>query len=673
MLTFKEAKGLYEICSDEKVIFQFNANEKIISVGKGKADYKMSRGSFRFKEKIENKIDLFLGKLSKNNGEINLELNNKNGEQLFFLIISVLDDRVKFHFEPFKNNDYNRLWFRLPAKPDEHIYGTGETFTVFDLRGEKVRIWVAEHSNAARIAKKIIKEKLRGKKPKKMLKFSKYETYYSQPTFVSSRKYFLHIDSNAYMDFDFSHIDYHEFMIRGLGDIYIGVADNFEGIMKNLTNLLGRQPKLPDWVYDGAILGIQGGTEIVKEKLEKAAKHNMKVAGVWCQDWEGARITFVGKQLMWNWEWDKEWYKDLDKELPKLKAQGIHFLGYCNPFLATEKDLYKYASSKGYCVKDKDGKDYLVKITTFSAAMVDLTNPDAYEWIKKVIKENMIGFGLDGWMADFGEYLPTDSVLFSGENAEIVHNTWPALWAKANREAVEECGKLGEVFFFTRAGHTNSVKYSTLMWTGDQHVDWSYDEGLPSVIPATLSLAVCGFGLAHSDVGGYATFSHMRREQELLMRWSEMSTFSPLFRSHEGNRPDDNVQFDANEELLDHYSKMSRIHFALAPYLKAADTCNSENGIPVMRPLFFYYHDKADFSEMYEYLLGRDLLVAPVIEKGAANRNVYFPDDTWIHLWTGKEYRNGCISVEAPLGKPPVFCRKDSEYLNEFLRLADII
>jgi len=673
MLTFKEAKGLYEICSDEKVIFQFNANEKIISVGKGKADYKMSRGSFRFKEKIENKIDLFLGKLSKNNGEINLELNNKNGEQLFFLIISVLDDRVKFHFEPFKNNDYNRLWFRLPAKPDEHIYGTGETFTAFDLRGEKVRIWVAEHSNAARIAKKIIKEKLRGKKPKKMLKFSKYETYYSQPTFVSSRKYFLHIDSNAYMDFDFSHIDYHEFMIRGLGDIYIGVADNFEGIMKNLTNLLGRQPKLPDWVYDGAILGIQGGTEIVKEKLEKAAKHNMKVAGVWCQDWEGARITFVGKQLMWNWEWDKEWYKDLDKELPKLKAQGIHFLGYCNPFLATEKDLYKYASSKGYCVKDKDGKDYLVKITTFSAAMVDLTNPDAYEWIKKVIRENMIGFGLDGWMADFGEYLPTDSVLFSGENAEIVHNTWPALWAKANREAVEECGKLGEVFFFTRAGHTNSVKYSTLMWTGDQHVDWSYDEGLPSVIPATLSLAVCGFGLAHSDVGGYATFSHMRREQELLMRWSEMSTFSPLFRSHEGNRPDENVQFDANEELLDHYSKMSRIHFALAPYLKAADTCNSENGIPVMRPLFFYYHDKADFSEMYEYLLGRDLLVAPVIEKGAANRNVYFPDDTWIHLWTGKEYRNGCISVEAPLGKPPVFCRKDSEYLNEFLRLADII
>ena len=65
--------------------------------------------------------------------------------------------------------------------------------------------------------------------------------------------------------------------------------------------------------------------------------------------------------------------------------------------------------------------------------MVYLTNPEAYEWIKSVIKKNMIDFGLDGWMADFGEYLPTDCVLFSGEDAEKVHNSWPARWAKVNR------------------------------------------------------------------------------------------------------------------------------------------------------------------------------------------------------------------------------------------------
>ena len=671
MISLQESNGKLCVLLNGLPAFRFEREAVIAIVGTGKAEYKMNRGSFRFKEKTVEKAALYTGEQKCEDGTGSIVLKTRSGVAVFNLVVKPNGDTVRFHLEPLTTNEYNRLTFRLPAKADEHVYGCGETFTKFDLRGEKVRIWVAEHSNALRIAKKIAKEKLRGKRPEKILPFSEYATYYAQPTFVSSNGYFLHVDSPAYMDFDFTHKDYHEITVRDLGDVVIGFADDYEGILESLTGMLGRQPKLPEWVFEGAILGIQGGTEKVIGKLEKSAKHNMKVAGVWCQDWEGARITFVGKQLMWNWEWDREWYKNLDRTLPELKAKGIRFLGYCNPFLATEKNLYKHAAPKGYCVKDKNGNDYLVKITTFSAAMVDLTNPEAYDWIKSVIKKNMIGFGLDGWMADFGEYLPTDCVLYSGESAEKIHNTWPALWAKANREAVEESGKLGEVFFFTRAGHTGTVKYSTMMWTGDQHVDWSYDEGLPSVIPASLSLSVCGFGLSHSDVGGYATFSHMRREPELLMRWAELSVFSPLFRSHEGNRPDDNAQFDANETVLSHYAAMSRLHAALAPYLKEACALTAEKGVPVMRPLFFYYTGERDFTEMYEYLLGRDILVAPVLKKGKSIWNVYLPDDTWIHLWSGKEYAGGDYTVAAPLGEPPVFCRKSSGYLGEFLKLKN--
>ncbi len=76
-------------------------------------------------------------------------------------------------------------------------------------------------------------------------------------------------------------------------------------------------------------------------------------------------------------------------------------------------------------------------------------------------------------MADFGEYLPTDTYLHNGVSAEIMHNAWPALWAKCNYEALEETGKLGEILFFMRAGSTGSQKYSTMMWAGDQNVDWS--------------------------------------------------------------------------------------------------------------------------------------------------------------------------------------------------------
>ncbi len=670
MTEIKWTDGAVEIFAFGRSVFRFDRQASPLSVGRGSATYKMKRGSFKFREKAFETVPLFFGAPKPEAGAV--ELADKGGNVLFLLKASVDGGLLRLRLEPLTQRKFNRLTFRLPAEADEHVYGSGETFTKFDLRGETARVWVAEHSSAARIAKKVLYEKVFGKKPKRVLKFSSYETYYAQPTFVSSRRYFVHIDSNAYMDFDFTRPDRHEIRARGFGEICLGFAEDFESLSRLLASLLGRQPRLPDWAYDGAILGIQGGTQAVLDKLEKAKSENMKVCGVWCQDWEGERITFVGKQLMWNWAWDRELYPNLDAVIPQLKGEGVRFLGYCNPFLAVEKELYKEASAKGYCVKNSKGEDYLVTTTTFPAAMVDLSNPEASEWIKRVIQVNMIDFGLGGWMADFGEYLPTDCVLHSGEPAEEIHNAWPAIWAKINREAVEERGKLGEVFFFTRAGHTQTVRYSTLMWTGDQQVDWSFAEAMPSVIPASLSLAMCGFGLAHSDVGGYATFAHIRREPEQLMRWAEMSVFSPLFRSHEGNRPGDNVQFDSTPEILRHYARMSRLHAALAPYLKEADRVNSETGVPVMRPLFFYYDEPRAYTEMYEYLLGRDILVAPVLEKGQTVKAVYLPADRWVHLWSGKVYGGGEHAVGAPLGKPPVFCRADSGYLEAFLKLSAI-
>jgi hypothetical protein len=97
---------------------------------------------------------------------------------------------------------------------------------------------------------------------------------------------------------------------------------------------------------------------------------------------------------MWNWKADDELYPDLKNKIAEWKEKGVHFLGYINPFMAIEKPLYKYASEHGYCVKNKKGEDYMVTITTFPAAMIDFTNPEAYEWYKNLIKENMIGIGI---------------------------------------------------------------------------------------------------------------------------------------------------------------------------------------------------------------------------------------------------------------------------------------
>ena len=122
--------------------------------------------------------------------------------------------------------------------------------------------------------------------------------------------------------------------IDSIDNFCIGFGDTFEDTVSELSEILGRQPELPDWVYDGAILGIQGGTEIMMNKVRTCLDRGMKVAGVWIQDWEGRRITAFGKQLMWNWEWDRELYPGLDKAIEELKEKNIRVMGYCNPFLA---------------------------------------------------------------------------------------------------------------------------------------------------------------------------------------------------------------------------------------------------------------------------------------------------------------------------------------------------
>ncbi len=635
-----------------------------IAIGGGEASFPMKRGSFKYKDKLKWREELSVEEVQAGRQFV---LRDGRGEEQGKLYVTERDGRFHVRME-FVRQDVNRYWLTFPTGCEEHFYGCGETFSKFDLKGEKVRVWVAEHKNTERISKKIIAEKIRGRRPGQVLDFSKYESYYVQPTFVSSAKYFVHVDGSSYMEFDFRKSGSVTLHFRENAEIIFGEAKSFAQLSGKLGELLGRQKELPDWIYDGVILGMQEGTAVVEEKLKRAKEAGVRVAGVWCQDWSGCRRTGFGYQVMWNWAWDKELYPDLPGKIKKWRQEGVRFLGYINPFLAIEKELYRYAAEHGYCVKNKDGEDYLVTITTFPAAMIDFTNPAAYEWYKGLIKENLIGLGMSGWMADFGEYLPPDCVLYSGEDAQLVHNQWPAIWARMNTEAICECGKEGEIFFFTRAGFTGTVATSTMMWNGDQHVDWSMDDGLPSVIPATLSLAMSGYGITHSDAGGYTTIMHMTRGRELLMRWEEMNVFSPLLRTHEGNQPSRNAQFDSSENLLKHLANMSRLHVALKPYLRQCVREAAESGVPVMSPLFYHYEETAAYREAYEYLLGREILVAPVLSAGARTRTCYLPQDEWVHLFTGKKYHGGVHEVAAPLGCPPVFVRAGSGVREEIVK-----
>ncbi len=622
-----------------------------VILGVGSDSFKMDRGTFKTKDKYSLKKKFKFDSTNENE----LLFKSNDGETLKIKFIEG-GDSLTLLFDVEKK--YNRISFNLNSTKDEKFYGCGEQFTSFNLKGKKVHIWVSEHQGFMKILKKVLRETIFGVRPDHKGKYKNHETYYSASFFVSSMNYSVDSDIDTYQEYDFKNtktiLTYRSIPNK----ITIRKAGSPIELSKKTVETLGVSSRIPDWVNDGAILATQGGSEILLKKMEKAEKAGMTIKGFWCQDWSGQYVTDFGSQVFWNWEADKNHYKDFDNLIKTLHEKGIKFLGYINTFLKEDTKLYNEAKSNGYLVKKKDGSVYLIKSTTFDAGIVDLTNPDAYNWYKEIIKVNMIDFGLDGWMADFGEYLPTDSYPFGGD-AKTLHNLWPTLWAKLNDEAIKERGKEGEIFIFNRAAYKTSVPYTYSVWNGDQHVDFSDEYGLGSVIPATISMAVSGVGVAHSDTGGYTTVAHMKRSVELMKRWSELNVFTPIYRFHEGNRPEANVQFDA-DSVLDHLTNISKLFVSLKPYRTKVLNEYYEGHIPCNRPLFYHYDEDWCYTCQDEMMFGDSIIIAPVVREKKYKKKVHLPKGNWKMFFTDLEFTGGEYEVDAPINMPVAFFNKDS-------------
>ncbi len=640
---------------------QFTNGECQFVIGKAKTRYKMSRGSFKKRIRVHDKHVLRYEHQQDNryifsDGVASAE------------IILIEEETLKMHF----HIDYGYNYFQLRFKTfeGEHIYGGGEQYTSPDLQGKEATIWVSEHQQVLEIAKKLLRWKLhRGPEPERMASYKHQQTYCAVPSFISSKHYAIYCHGDAYGSLKFNNgeviISFHDMP----KSISLLTADSTKELAAKLCEYVGISPRVPDWVNDGAILAVQGGMDEIRKKYEEAKAHGVKVAALWAQDWCGHVVTSFGYQVYWNWEWDQALYPRLDEFIQELKKDGVRFLGYINTFLKKDAPLYNYAKANHFLVKRHDGTVYHVKSTTFDAGIVDLTNPTAYNWYKEIIKTNMIKLGLGGWMADFGEYLPTDSLVYGGD-PKLLHNRWPTLWAKVCHDAVAECGKEDEIFFFNRAAYGHTLKYTNSMWNGDQHVDFSDEYGLGSVVPASCSLACSGCGIVHSDIGGYTTVMMMKRSAELFQRWAEMNVFTPVYRTHEGNRPKDNVQFN-DPAVIDSFASLSQMFAYLKPYRKFVYDEYYEKAFPMIRPLFFHFAGEEYYTNFRQYMFGRDVLVCPVYRDKTRKMKVLIPDVEWVQFFTGLEVKGPMeLEVDAPLGMPIAFYRKGSEFTKLFESLS---
>jgi alpha-glucosidase len=360
-----------------------------------------------------------------------------------------------------------------------------------------------------------------------------------------------------------------------------------------------------------------------------------------------------------------------------LEEKNIRLMTYISPFLCDDaaqkknhrRNLFEEAARNGYLVKNQDGEPYRITISSFFAALVDLTNPGAWNWIKDIITGKLIGNGASGWMADFGEGLPYDAVLFSGADPKSYHDRYAEEWARVNHEAIREAGRGEDIVFFNRSGYTKSPRYSTLFWVGDQLVDWDEHDGIKSAVTGLLSSGLSGYSLEHSDIGGYTALDSpllkYHRSKELLWRWIELGAFTTVFRTHEGNIPEVNHQIYSDRETLTHFARFAKIYTAWKPYRMELVKEASETCLPVLRHPFIHYPNDPEVPGLkYQFMVGPELMFAPVLDPGEDSVEVYLPAGRWVHLWTGKLYglsqRGVYEPVLAPIGEPAVFYKENS-------------
>lgn len=659
---FSAVDGGFDLHFAGRLVLRHRADAAVLDSARGNPAVTMYRGNFKIEDAPEGQVtpidcaveDAAVTLIQNAAAVARLEL---AGNRLAVTLLTPGHDRIRL---------------RWHAEPGEAVWGGGEQMSYLALNGRSFPMWTSEPG----VGRDKSTELTRQMDESGMAGGDYYHTNYPQPTILTSRWLAVHLDAACYSVVDCTDPAAHAFEVWSNEAAFeLFAADGPIELVSQLSTRFGRQPPLPDWAIGGAIVGLKDGTRSF-ERLEDFIKAGTAVSGLWCEDWAGIRETSFGRRLFWDWRRDNQRYADLPQRIAALQARGIRFLAYANPYLCNDGILYEEALEGGhFCLKPDADAVYLVDFGEFDCGVLDFTRKETRDWFaEKVLGKEMLDIGISGWMADFGEYLPTDVRLADGSDPMEAHNRWPVLWAEVNAQAVESRGKTGDAVFFMRAGFSGVQGHCPLLWAGDQSVDFTRHDGIGTVITAALSAGLVGNAYSHSDCGGYTSLLGNVRTVELMERWCELSAFAPVMRSHEGNRPDDNLQYDSKPELLACFARWSRIHAHLAPYVRHLCDEAVELGLPAQRPLFLHYAaEESLYAVQDQYLYGADLVVAPVIEDGARERPVILPGEgEWVHAFTGETYPAGTHTIAAPIGCPPVFYDPSSNYAELFAGLRKL-
>lgn len=425
--------------------------------------------------------------------------------------------------------------------------------------------------------------------------------------------------------------------------------------LERATGTFGR-PRMPPRVAFAPWLDAIFGSENVRAVAQALRAASIPSSVIWTEDWRGGDWGGDSYKLKEEWEVDTALYPDMKALAGELHGAGFDFFVYFNPFVFKDSKAWAETSPQGWLVKHEDGTDYTFQGATFTdAGLIDLDNPDARAWVVSKMRA-AIALGADGWMNDFGEWLPTDGKTFAGPSLAR-HNVYPVLWQQAAREALDGVGDGVERLIFSRSGWFGTPPLVDVFWAGDQRTDFEPDDGLPTILPIGIGLGITGISTYGHDIAGYQSATNPTSTKELFFRWTELGAWSPVMRTHHGTKPKLEWSWQSDAETTAHLRRYAALHMSLVPYLAGLARHASDTGMPMWRGLMLAYpSDPTAWGVKDEVLLGDGVLVAPVMTQGATERSVYLPEGTWYPWTAGAKVSGGTtLAAAAPLEEIPVY------------------
>ena len=331
----------------------------------------------------------------------------------------------------------------------------------------------------------------------------------------------------------------------------------------------------------------------------------------------------------------------------QIHGNGMAVTTYFNPMLCTSRPLFGELAGQDGLTEDAAGNPYEYDYLSYHIGQFDFTSHAGQIAYGELLQE-ALEHGYDGWMEDFGEYTPPDSISSDGTPGVVEHNRYPqqyhcTAWASTNAHE-------RPVARFTRSGYTGSAACSPVVWGGDPSTTWDYD-GLRDAIRNGLTMGLSGVGIWGSDIGGFFSIRGPALSPELLDRWVQFGAFSGVMRSQADGLGKVRPQI-TDPGRIENWRRYSKLRTQLYPYVSGAAKEYRESGLPMMRAMALAFpNDRKAGALEDQYMFGDGLLVAPVITEGATTRKVYLPKGKWIDFWRTFDYDQATGALSAGTAK----------------------